>query len=172
MKKSQYKYTFKKLTSKDITGNYISWLNNPIVNQFLVVGREKQTKETVSNYIDSFYGEEERYIWKICHDERMIGTTTLAFFNKEDNSVEAGLMIGDTDYWGKSASDSALNFILDFSFNKLKKDSVTGGSYDENIGIVFTLKKLGFEREQSRSVSQDKVAHQWRLTKERWGDVA
>ncbi|MBT5400722.1 hypothetical protein HOL24_09305 [bacterium] len=53
-------------------------------------------------------------------------------------------MIGDTDYWGKSASDSAFNFILDFSFNKLKKDSVTGGSYDENIGIVFTFKKTVF----------------------------
>jgi RimJ/RimL family protein N-acetyltransferase len=169
MKKSQYKYTFKKLTSKDITGNYISWLNNPIVNQFLVVGREKQTKETVSNYIDSFYGEEERYIWKICHDERMIGTTTLAFFNKEDNSVEAGLMIGDTDYWGKLASDSALKFVLDFAFNELKKDSVTGACCDENIGMVFTFKKLGFERGHVRRAPQAKVVHQWKLTKERWG---
>ena len=169
MKKSQYKYTFKKLTIKDITDNYISWLNNPIVNQYLEVRHKKQTKETVSNYINSFYREEEKYIWGVYHDEKMIGTTTLAFFNKEYNSVAVGLMIGDTDYWGKSASDSALNFILDFSFNKLKKDSVTGGSYDENIGIVFTLKKLGFEREQSRSISQDKVGHQWRLTKERWG---
>ena len=169
MKKSQYKYTFKKLTIKDITDNYISWLNNPIVNQYLEVRHKKQTKETVSNYINSFYREEEKYIWGIYHDEKMIGTTTLAFFNKEYNSVAVGLMIGDTDYWGKSASDSALNFILDFSFNKLKKDSVIGGSYDENISIVFTLKKLGFEREQSRSVSQDKVGHQWRLTKERWG---
>ena len=169
MKKSQYKYTFKKLTIKDITDNYISWLNNPIVNQYLEVRHKKQTKETVSNYINSFYREEEKYIWGVYHDEKMIGTTTLAFFNKEYNSVAVGLMIGDTDYWGKSASDSALNFILDFSFNKLKKDSVIGGSYDENIGIVFTLKKLGFEREQSRSISQDKVGHQWRLTKERWG---
>ena len=169
MKKSQYKYTFKKLTIKDITDNYISWLNDPIVNQYLEVRYKKQTKETVSNYINSFYREEEKYIWGVYHDEKMIGTTTLAFFNKEYNSVEVGLMIGDTDYWGKSASDSALNFILDFSFNKLKKDSVTGGSYDENIGIVFTLKKLGFEREHVKGTSQDKVGHQWRLTKERWG---
>ena len=169
MKKSQYKYTFKKLTIKDITDNYISWLNDPIVNQYLEVRYKKQTKETVSNYINSFYREEEKYIWGIYHDEKMIGTTTLAFFNKEYNSVAVGLMIGDTDYWGKSASDSALNFILDFSFNKLKKDSVIGGTYDENIGMVGAFKKFGFEREHVKGTSQDKVGHLWRLTKERWG---
>ncbi len=169
MKRSQYQYTFKKLTGKDITGNYISWLNNPVVNQFLEARHERQTKETVSNYIDSFYGEEEKYIWGVFHDERMIGTTTLAFINKEDNSAEVGLMIGDTDYWGKSASDSALKFVLDFSFNELKKDIVTGGSYDENIGMVFTFKKMGFERDHIRTSPQAKVGHQWILTKERWG---
>jgi hypothetical protein len=42
MKKSQYKYTFKKLTIKDITDNYISWLNDPIVNQYLEVRHKKQ----------------------------------------------------------------------------------------------------------------------------------
>ena len=157
---------------KDITDNYISWLNNPIVNQYLEVRHKRQTKETVSNYINSFYGEEEKYIWGIYHDEKMIGTTNLSCFNKEDNSVEVGLMIGDTDYWGKLASDSAFNFILDFAFNNLKKGSVTGGCYDENIGMVFTFKKLGFEREHTRNIFQDKVAHQWRLTKEKWAGVA
>ena len=88
MKKSQYKYTFKKLTIKDITDNYISWLNDPIVNQYLEVRYKKQTKETVSNYINSFYREEEKYIWGVYHDEKMIGTTTLTSFNKEDNSVD------------------------------------------------------------------------------------
>jgi len=170
MNKFKYKYTFKKLTTQDITDNYISWLNDPIINQYLDVRHTKQTKETVSNYVNSFYKEEEKYIWGIYHDEKMIGTTTLAFFNKEDNSAEIGLMIGDTDYWGKSASDNAFNFILDFSFNKLKKDSITGGAYDENIGIAFTFKKLGFEKGRVRHISQDNVAHEWRLTKERWGN--
>ena len=88
MKKSQYKYTFKKLTIKDITDNYISWLNDPIVNQYLEVRYKKQTKETVSNYINSFYREEEKYIWGVYHDEKVIGTTNLTSFNKEDNSVD------------------------------------------------------------------------------------
>jgi [ribosomal protein S5]-alanine N-acetyltransferase len=88
MKKSQYKYTFKKLTIKDITDNYISWLNDPIVNQYLEVRHRKKTKETVSNYINSFYREEEKYIWGVYHDEKVIGTTNLTSFNKEDNSVD------------------------------------------------------------------------------------
>ena len=62
MKKSQFKYTFKKLTIKDITDNYISWLNDPIFKQYIEVRYQKQTKETVSSYVNSFYREEEKYI--------------------------------------------------------------------------------------------------------------
>tara|TARA_B100001059_G_C17673507_1_gene495786 strand:- start:70 stop:585 length:516 start_codon:yes stop_codon:yes gene_type:complete len=167
-KNFQYKYTFKKLLKKDVTASYISWLNNPIVNKFLAVKNKKQNKETVSNYIDSFYGEEEKYIWGIYHDKEMIGTTTLAFPNKVNNSIEAGLMIGETAYWGRLASDSALKFSLNFAFNELKKDSVTGACCDENIGMVFTFKKFGFEREGILHAPQTEVVHQWRLTKDKW----
>jgi hypothetical protein len=65
MKKSQYKYAFKKLTIKDITDNYISWLNDLIFNQYIEVLYQKQTKETVSSYVNSFYREEEKYIYGI-----------------------------------------------------------------------------------------------------------
>ena len=36
------------------------------------------------------------------------------------NSAEIGLMIGDTSFWGESASDEAMILVLDFSFNELK----------------------------------------------------
>ena len=59
-------------------------------------------------------------------------------------------MVGDKSYWGKQASDSAFQFVFNFSFNDLKLESVTGGCYDKNTGIVFTFKKLGFVREHIR----------------------
>jgi len=167
---SHIQYSFKKLTVEDITDEYVSWLNDPIVNQYLEVRHKKQTKETVSDYVSSFYEQEEKYIWGIYHDTKMIGTTTLYSINRAESNVEIGMMIGDTDYWGKLASDSAYKFILGFAFNELNMDSVTGGCYDTNLGIIFTFKKFGFVREQAKSVFQDKIAHQWRLTKDKWGN--
>ena len=159
-------YNFKKLTTDHITEDYISWLNNPIINEFLQDKNKIQTKKTVSDFIQSFDGLEEKYIWGIYHKDKMVGTTTLSFFNKTENSAEIGLMIGDTNYWGKLASDSAFKFVLNFAFNTLEKDSVTGTCYDTNIGIIFTFKKLGFVRERLRYIN-DTPMHQWRITSEK-----
>ena len=40
------------------------------------------------SHLLSFYREEEKYIWGVYHDEKVIGTTNLTSFNKEDNSVD------------------------------------------------------------------------------------
>ena len=161
-------YSFKKLTKNDVTDDYISWLNNPEINQFLEVRHTKQNKQIVQEYINSFYQDEEKYIWGIYDSETLIGTTTLSHFNYKKLSAEIGLMIGDKSYWGKLASDSALQFVFNFSFNDLQLESITGGCYDKNMGIVFTFKKLGFVREHIRGGTKENVAHQWRIFKNQW----
>jgi len=161
-------YSFKKLTIQDITDEYVFWLNDPVVNEFLEVRHKKQTKETVSNYVDSFYKQEEKYIWGIYHDTKMIGTVTLYNLNRSENNIEIGMMIGDTNYWGKLASDSAYKFALGFAFNQLNMDSATGGCYDAHLGIIFTFKKLGFVKGRAKDTNPNKSVHQWRISRDNW----
>ena len=69
------KYSLSPLTLDDITKEYIAWLNDPIVNKFLEVKHVNQTLETVTEYINEFYKDYERYIWGIYSIEnRLIGT--------------------------------------------------------------------------------------------------
>lgn len=161
-------YSFKKLTVEDITDEYISWLNNPTVNQYLEVRHEYQTYDTVSHFIESFYDKEEKYIWGIYHDMKMIGTVTLYDFDYREKNVEIGMMIGNTDYWGKLASDNAYKFALAFAFNEIKMDTATGGCYDNNLGIIFTFKKLGFKKGKLKNTDPNSTVHQWRISKEDW----
>jgi len=165
---SHIQYSFKKLTVEDITDEYVSWLNDPIVNQYLEVRHKKQTKETVSDYVSSFYKQEEKYIWGVYHDTKMIGTTTLYSFDRVRGNVEIGMMIGDTDYWGKLASDSAYKFVLGFAFNELNMDSATGGCYDTNLGIIFTFKKMGFVKGRAKDTDPGRSVHQWKISREDW----
>ena len=58
-------YSLSPLTRDDITKEYIAWLNDPIVNKFLEVRHVNQTIETVTEYINEFYKDHERYIWGI-----------------------------------------------------------------------------------------------------------
>ncbi len=168
---SNIQYSFKKLTVEDITDKYVSWLNDPIVNQYLEVRHKKQTIKTVIDFVDSFYKQEEKYIWGIYHDTKMIGTTTLYSFNRIEGNVEIGMMIGDTNYWGKLASDSAYKFALDIAFNELGMNSVTGGCYDANLGIIFTFIKLGFVKGHPKNTESGGSAHQWKITKKKWNSL-
>jgi len=161
-------YIFKQLTVKGVTDDYVSWLNNPEVNKFLEVRHKKQTQETVRDYICSFYSQEEKYIWGIYHNEKMIGTTNLIDVDRERKIAGVGLMIGNTDYWGRLASDKAFNFVLNFAFNELGMNSVLAVCADENIGINFTVKKMGFIRGPVKNLSHNTPAHQWQITKENW----
>ena len=55
-------------------------------------------------------------------------------------------MIGDKSYWGKAAYQ-ALVYVISYSFKKLKLRKVIAGTYENNIGMNFTLNKLGFKIE-------------------------
>ena len=142
------KYSLSPLTLDDITKEYIAWLNDPIVNKFLEVKHVNQTLETVTEYINDFYKDNEQYIWGIySKEDRLIGTVNLCSINRYHNMAELGLMIGNTDYWGKSASEEAVSLVLDFAFDTLELNRVSGGTYSTNIGMIFTYKRLGFTRE-------------------------
>ena len=86
------KYTLNPLTKDDISEEYIAWLNDPIVNRFLEVRHVHQTIETVTEYINGFYKDQEKYIWGIYSlDGIMIGTISLFEFNRNHNSSAFGL---------------------------------------------------------------------------------
>ena len=141
-------YSLIPLTPDDITKEYILWLNDQIVNKFLEVRHVHQTIETVTEYINEFYKDHEKYIWGIYSiKDGLIGTINLQNIDRYNNAAELGLMIGNTDYWGKSASEEAVSLVLNFAFDKLELNRVTGGTYSTNIGMIFTYKRLGFTRE-------------------------
>ena len=141
-------YSLSLLTQSDITEEYIAWLNDPIVNKYTEVRHVNQTLETVTEYINEFYKDHGRYIWGIYSiEDRLIGTVNLTNINRYHNVAVLGLMIGNSDYWGKSASEEAMRLVLDFAFDTLGLNRVTGGCYSTNIGMIFTFKRLGYTRE-------------------------
>jgi RimJ/RimL family protein N-acetyltransferase len=169
------KYLLRIFTAKDISKEYIDWLNNSKVNAHLEVRHNKQTKEGVNNYIESFHNSNNKYLWGIydIKTKKHIGTVNIIVSHY--NSAEIGLMIGDMSFWGELASDEAISLVLDFSFNELKIHRVSGGCYAENIGMNFTFNRLGFRREAVFKESVIKINGQysdifkWAILSKEWG---
>jgi len=169
------KYNLTPFTVKDISEEYISWLNNPNVNKFLEVRHCKQTLKTATEYVTGFYETREKYIWGIYTlEDKLIGTISLYDIDYFHKVAELGMMIGDTNYWGKSASDESLGLVINFAFSNLGLNRVIGGSYSTNMGMNFTYKKLGFSlegvlRKNFLSINEEYVdGYRWGLLAEEW----
>lgn len=160
----------------DLTQDYINWLNDPIVTKFLEIRHEQQSLSKINDYIDQFYKDYEAYIWGIyTQEDLLIGTVNLNSINRNHNTAELGLMIGNIDYWGKLASEEAISLVIDFAFNQLNLNKVTGGSYSTNLGMNFTYKKLGFTREgvMRKSFFMDQKyidGFRWGILSQEWED--
>ena len=159
------------MSVEHVTEEYIGWLNDPEVNKFLEVRRQKQTRNAAVRYVSEFYQQEEKYLWGIFPKSKpMIGTINLHTVDRFNCACELGLMIGNKSYWGTSASKESMMLVVEFAFKHLGLNRVAGGTHSTNVGMNFTYKTLGFALEgKMREAVYDgnKMIDGWR-----WGLLA
>jgi RimJ/RimL family protein N-acetyltransferase len=134
----------KPFSAENITQKYLNSLNNKKINQFLIVGRKKQTKKSLLNYYfsriesnDLFYSIYEKKF------NKFIGTITLRVISV--NKASIGNLIFYKTYWGSTESQMAFNIFLDFVFKRIKVNNIYAGTKKFNIGSNFNLIKNNFK---------------------------
>ena len=134
----------------DVTEEYVSWLNDKEVNQYLDCRFDIATIDSVREYVQSIDNETNFLfgIFKInaSDNDQHIGNIRIEV-NNHHNTAYLGYLVGDKNYWGTSASTESIILLLDFAFNELKVRKLWGSAYLANIGSIFTLKTLGFKQE-------------------------
>ena len=169
-------YFLKPFTEKDIEDKYINWLNDKEVNKYLEIRFKKQTIHLIKKYINSFYEDVEKYLWGIyaSDNQELIGTTSLYDISRDHGLAHISIMIGNKNYWGTNAALESKKLVINFAFNNISIRKIIAGSYSHNLGINFTLKKLGFILEaklkKNRKLENGKYCdeYKWGLLSEEW----
>lgn len=140
-------FSLSTMTAADVTDEYISWLNDKKINQFLEVRHKVPTREEGIAFVQKF-DQKSSFMFAIRENinQKMIGTITLSvdLYNK---TASYGYLIGDCNFWGSKAAVEAISLLLNFAFDEIKLRKVTGGAYLGNIGSIFNFKKMGFVQE-------------------------
>jgi [ribosomal protein S5]-alanine N-acetyltransferase len=149
---SSVKLTF--FDGKDITQNYISWLNDPFTTQYSNQRFCKHDYLTCQKYLSSFAGTNNLFlaIRRIDNNE-MIGTMT-AYFNDYHGVVDIGIMIGNKSEWGKGYGQDAWDTLLFWLLSMDCVRKVTAGTLTCNFGMLKIIECSGMNLECTKKLQE------------------
>lgn len=132
------------MEEENATPTYRSWLNDPIVNQYLET--REATHEDLRRYIQDkrasdsclFFG----IFWK--ENNQHIGTVKLEPIDFEKGYAVVGILIGEKLFWGKGIATEVTNLIVDYAFNILGLDEIRLGVLEEHTAARRVYEKCGF----------------------------
>lgn len=138
----------RRLTEEDATQEYVDWMNDPEVNQYLESRFTTQTIESIRAFISSVTNDRNYQFGIFLKDtDKHIGNIKIGGINPHHNYADIGFLVGDKDYWGKGIATEAIGVATAFAFKKLKLHRLWGGVYAPNIGSLKAFLKNGYEQE-------------------------
>ena len=134
------------LTLDDVSGRYVSWLNDPEVNKYLETRFQEQTIETIREYVRAMHAAADVLFPAIIlkNGGNHIGNIKLGPVIEEHRRGEISFFIGEKDYWGKGFATEAVRLLTDYALDKLGLNKVTAGCYSNNLGSQRVFEKLRY----------------------------
>jgi len=141
--------TLRPLTLADCTHTYVSWLNDPIVNQFLETRWHPQSLNAIRDFVEKMLMSENNFIFAIREKTTgmHIGNIKLGPINENHKYADVGYFIGEKIYWGMGYATEAIRLVTQFGFNVLGLYRLQAGAYESNKGSIRALKKVGYQLE-------------------------
>tara|TARA_B000000565_G_C23777945_1_gene374770 strand:+ start:1871 stop:2413 length:543 start_codon:yes stop_codon:yes gene_type:complete len=128
---------------KDISEEYISWLNDPEVVKYSNQRFKTHNRETSRLYLDSFLNSCNIFLAITDNNSKsMIGTMTV-YFSKNHKTADIGIMIGKREFWGKGIGEEAWLAVMELLLKKTDIRKITGGTVSCNKGMIRIFQKVG-----------------------------
>ena len=145
------------LEREDASSEYASWLNDPMVNQYLET--RSITLEKLRAYIEEkdqspsvlFFG----IFWK--ENGKHIGNVKLEPIDFEKGCATMGILIGDKDYWGWGVGTETTNLVTDYALKNLSLREVNLGVMADNTAAIRVYEKCGYTIDH---VEKKSIKHQ------------
>lgn len=141
---------------KDISHEYVAWLNNHEVNKYLEIRFVEQTRQRVEDYIRAKLKDtrSSKHFGVYDHEgSRLVGTVTLPTIKCNHFSSDISFVIGHPDAQGKGYATEAVHGVIYYCFKHSGIVKLLAGYYDGHTGSAKVLAKNGF-REEGRLVKE------------------
>lgn len=140
------------LTSLDVTDKYISWLNNPNINQYLEIWNYTHTYDNVRSFVESINSKDNEFLFGIflLNTDEHIGNIKVGPIKYYHLVADVSYLIGEESAWGKGYATEAIKAISEYAFKELGVNKLSASLYISNVGSGKALEKAGFLQEGHR----------------------
>ena len=130
----------------DLTTNYLCWLHDDEVNQYLESRFQEQSMDTIYAYWKQHHNDLNSPWFAIVDRDldKHIGNIKLGPIDWVHERGEISLFIGEKSYWGKGYASEAINALKTWAFREIGIQKLTAGIYTSNIASRKAFEKAGF----------------------------
>lgn len=127
-----------------LTNQYVKWLNDPEVVRYSEQRHHSHTLETVWEYYEAQQNSAHGFLAIEYLEEMPIHIGNIGvFIDRENNTSDLSIMVGDKNYRGKGIAGRAWQLCLNTLLDELGFRMVTAGTMDVNKPMISLMKKSG-----------------------------
>lgn len=144
---------FRPLEQKDLTMEYVSWMNDSEVCQFNSHSTFPYTIEKSEAYYQHLQQSANTIIALAIIDissNKHIGNISLQGINWINNSAEFAIILGDKSFWGRGVASEAFFLMFDYGFTRLNLHRIYYGTSSKNLAVHKLAVKMKMTQEGIR----------------------
>ncbi|MBI2339365.1 MAG: GNAT family N-acetyltransferase [Deltaproteobacteria bacterium] len=136
------------LTDKEVTPDYVSWLNNPEIRRYLGIRhrREPLKQEDVIRFLEDCESK-KRHHWGIYYQGRHIGNVSCSAWSRENRWIDISYLIGDRNVQGRGIATLAVGAAMRYLFERREYHRVQAGAIVENRASIRVMEKLRMRKD-------------------------
>lgn len=134
------------ITKKDASEEYVQWLNDPQINQYLETRFHQQDLQSISAFIANIMSNPNEHLFtiRLKTTDKHIGNIKVGAINNHHSIGDISLFIGDKGSWGRGIAKQAIQLISRYSFEQLKLRKLCAGAYSPNIASTKAFLTSGY----------------------------
>ena len=140
------------LSDQDCTDKYLSWLNDPQVNQYLETRFSLQSINSIRDFVRSVNSRNNEHLFGVFlkDGDRHIGNIKVGPISPHHGVADISLFIGARECWGQGFATEAIAAISSHAFRQLGVRKLSAGMYAPNQGSCQAFLKCGYQHEGVR----------------------
>lgn len=171
------KVTLRQIEFSDCNENYVKWLNDPEVNQYLETKWTEQALDTIIEFVDSQRNNSHSVLFAIIENQTgmHVGNIKIGPVHPQYQHADISYFIGEKSFWGKGIASEAIQLVCEYGFQELDLHKISAGTYANAMGSQKVLVKNGFLkegilREEIRFHDKYIDIYKYGLLREIWGE--